>query len=141
MGFFRKCNQIFRKLRIWSQLLKKSLIAKLYFLCSPSSISDGPCKIWFTYWYVILRRGSSKWLFGWRWQYLSCYSSKKFRCNFLGLFLYFASCIPVESNFIFLWVSNDEPYFPRVCLGHNFLLLSWTKMTFRDYPLSEEIRS
>ena len=118
-----KCKTIFCAVRAVSQMVHAS-----YDLLTVS-------------WYVILRRGSSKWLFGWRWQYLSCYSSKKFRCNFLGLFLYFASCIPVESNFIFLWVSNDGPYFPRVCLEHDFLLLSWTKMTFRDYPLSEEIRS
>ena len=32
-GFFSKCDQIRRKLRIWSHLLKKSLIKKLHFLC------------------------------------------------------------------------------------------------------------
>ena len=32
--FFSKCDQISRKLRIWSHLLKKSLMEKLQFLCS-----------------------------------------------------------------------------------------------------------
>ena len=32
--FFSKCDKIRRKLRIWSHLMKKSLIRKLYFLCS-----------------------------------------------------------------------------------------------------------
>ena len=35
--FFSKCDQIRRKLRIWSHLLKESLIEKPYFLCSASS--------------------------------------------------------------------------------------------------------
>ena len=34
--FFSKCDQIHRKLRIWSHLLTKSFIQKLYFLCSVS---------------------------------------------------------------------------------------------------------
>ena len=32
--FFRKCEQIFSFLRIWSHLLKKSLMKKLCFFCS-----------------------------------------------------------------------------------------------------------
>ena len=32
--FFRKCAQIRRKLRVWSHLLKKSLMETLFFLCS-----------------------------------------------------------------------------------------------------------
>ena len=32
--FFSKCDQIRRKLRIWSHLLKKPLMKKLHFLCS-----------------------------------------------------------------------------------------------------------
>ena len=32
--FFRKCDQIRRKLRIWSNLLKKTLNEKVDFLCS-----------------------------------------------------------------------------------------------------------
>ena len=32
--FFSKCDQIRRKLRIWSHLLKKSFNRKLHFLCS-----------------------------------------------------------------------------------------------------------
>ena len=31
--FFSKCDQIGRKLRIWSHLLKKNLNGKLHFLC------------------------------------------------------------------------------------------------------------
>ena len=31
---FNKCDQIHRKLRIWSHLLKKSLMENFYFLCS-----------------------------------------------------------------------------------------------------------
>ena len=31
---FSKCGQIHRKLRIWSHLLKKSLMENLVFLCS-----------------------------------------------------------------------------------------------------------
>ena len=32
--FFRKCDQIRRKLRIWSHLLKKSLMENFIFLCN-----------------------------------------------------------------------------------------------------------
>ena len=32
--FLSKCDQIRRKLRIWSHLLKKSLMENLVFLCS-----------------------------------------------------------------------------------------------------------
>ena len=32
--FFSKCNQIRRKLRIWSNLLKKPLVENFIFLCS-----------------------------------------------------------------------------------------------------------
>ena len=32
--FFSKCDQIHRKLRIWSHLLKKSLMENFIFLCS-----------------------------------------------------------------------------------------------------------
>ena len=35
--FFSKCNQICRKLQIWSHLLKKFFIGKLHFLCSVTS--------------------------------------------------------------------------------------------------------
>ena len=34
--FFRKCDQIHRKLRIWSHLLKKSLMENFILLCSDS---------------------------------------------------------------------------------------------------------
>ena len=34
--FFRKCDQIRRKLRVWSHLLKKSLMENLFFVqCTP----------------------------------------------------------------------------------------------------------
>ena len=36
-NFFRKCDQICRKLRIWSHLLKKSLKKKRHFLCIDGS--------------------------------------------------------------------------------------------------------
>ena len=36
--FFNKCDKIRRKLRIWSHLLKKSLIENFNFLCSVSCI-------------------------------------------------------------------------------------------------------
>ena len=36
--FFSKCDQIRRKLWIWSNLLKKCLKEKLHFLCSVSSV-------------------------------------------------------------------------------------------------------
>ena len=34
--FLSKCDQILKKLCIWSRLLKKSLMEDLYFLCSES---------------------------------------------------------------------------------------------------------
>ena len=36
--FFSKCDQIRRKLRIWSNLLKKPLMEKLHCLCSDDEI-------------------------------------------------------------------------------------------------------
>ena len=36
--FFSKCYQICWKLRIWSHLLKKSLMENFFFLCSVTSI-------------------------------------------------------------------------------------------------------
>ena len=33
-GFFSKCDQIHKKLRIWPHLLKKSLMENFIFLCS-----------------------------------------------------------------------------------------------------------
>ena len=56
---FSKCNQIRRKLRIWSHLLKKSLMKNFIFLCSVNGLletvndmhsdkilkrSSGPCQ-------------------------------------------------------------------------------------------------
>ena len=38
--FFIKCDQIHRKLRIWSHLLKKSLMENFIFLCSVASFHD-----------------------------------------------------------------------------------------------------
>ena len=38
--FFSKCDQIRRKLRIWSHLLKKSLTENFNFLCSVSQYYD-----------------------------------------------------------------------------------------------------
>ena len=38
--FSRKCDQIRSFLRIWSDLLKKSLMVKLIFLCSRSKMKD-----------------------------------------------------------------------------------------------------
>ena len=35
--FFTKCDQIHRKLRIWSHFLKESLMEKPHFLCSVRS--------------------------------------------------------------------------------------------------------
>ena len=46
--FFSKCDQIRRKLRIWSHLLKKSLmksLTNLYFLCSTTKYRKIP-KTW-----------------------------------------------------------------------------------------------
>ena len=37
-GFFSKCDQIRRKLRIWSYLLNKSLMENVIFLCSECDI-------------------------------------------------------------------------------------------------------
>ena len=34
MGFFSKCDQIRRKLRIWSHLLKKSVMKKYFIFCA-----------------------------------------------------------------------------------------------------------
>ena len=36
--FFSKCDQILRKLRIWSHLLKKSLIENFIFCAVPNAI-------------------------------------------------------------------------------------------------------
>ena len=38
--FFSKCDQIRRKLRIWSHLLKKSLMEKLHFFCEVFGFQD-----------------------------------------------------------------------------------------------------
>ena len=43
--FFSKCDQIRRKLRIWSHLLKKSLIVKLQFLCSVIKLCESTSKL------------------------------------------------------------------------------------------------
>ena len=37
--FFSKCDQILRKLRIWSHLLKKSLIENFIFCAVPNAIT------------------------------------------------------------------------------------------------------
>ena len=38
--FFNKCDQILRKLWIWSHLLKKSLMENFIFLCSAGSAKE-----------------------------------------------------------------------------------------------------
>ena len=40
--FFSKCNQIRRKLRTWSHLLKKSLMENFLFVCNGWSLSVPP---------------------------------------------------------------------------------------------------
>ena len=43
--FFSKCDQIRRKLWIWSHLLKKSLMENVIFLCSVSVLQRGLLKL------------------------------------------------------------------------------------------------
>ena len=38
--FFKKCDQICRKLRIWSHLMKKFLIKNFIFLCSDPQVNS-----------------------------------------------------------------------------------------------------
>ena len=41
-GFFHKCDEISRKLRIWLHLLKKSLMDNFFFLCSGLCTFENP---------------------------------------------------------------------------------------------------
>ena len=51
--FFSKCDQIRRKLRIWSHLLKKSLILNPHFLCSVFNTSTAQLYLQFALYHFV----------------------------------------------------------------------------------------